>query len=127
MNVALWWAAGLLALVALIGGLTKTLVPHARLAVTHGAEWTAHFSTSFVKTLGGLEILAAIGLVLPAVVGIAAVLVPVTAICWVVLMVGAMITHIRYDSAKYVVLNLTYLIVATFIAWGRLVVEPFAG
>jgi hypothetical protein len=72
-----------------------------------------------------LELLAAVGLILPAVVDIAPVLVPVTAVCWVVLMVGAMVTHGRRGEAKFMALNLIYLVLAAFIAWGRFGPEPF--
>ena len=119
MDLALWIAAGLLAVVALTGGVSKAFVPKERLAAAHGGEWTADASAGFVKGLGVLELLAALGLILPAVTGIAPVLVPVTAVCWVLLMVGAMITHVRHGSAKLVTLNLAYLAVAAFIAWGR--------
>ncbi|MEU7679824.1 DoxX family protein [Micromonospora taraxaci] len=127
MNMALWIAAGLLAAVALAGGVTKTFVPKEKLAATNGGEWTADASVGFVKTLGILEILAAVGLILPAVLDIAPVLVPVTALCWVLLMVGAMITHLRYNEAKFIVVNLLYLAVAAFVAWGRLGPEPLGG
>ncbi|MCZ7379641.1 DoxX family protein [Micromonospora sp. WMMC250] len=127
MNLALWIAAGLLAAVALAGGVTKTFVPKEKLAAANGGGWTADASVGFVKTLGILEILAAIGLILPAVLDIAPVLVPVTALCWVLLMVGAVITHLRYGEAKFIVLNLLYLAVAAFVAWGRLGPEPFGG
>lgn len=120
MNIALWIAAGLLAAVALTGGITKSFVPKQKLAGTHGGEWTADASVGFVRTLGGLEVLAAIGLILPALVDIAPVMVPVTAICWVLLMIGAMITHGRLGQYKLVLLNLAYLAVAAFIALGRL-------
>ncbi len=46
--------------------------------------WVEDFSVGFLKTIGVLEILAAVGLILPAVVDIAPVLVPVTAVCWVI-------------------------------------------
>ncbi|MGW2625465.1 DoxX family protein [Micromonospora taraxaci] len=127
MNLALWIAAGLLAAVALAGGVTKTFVPKEKLAAANGGGWTADASVGFVKTLGILEILAAVGLILPAVLDIAPVLVPVTALCWVLLMVGAMITHLRYGEAKFIVVNLLYLAVAAFVAWGRLGPEPFGG
>ncbi|WFE52923.1 DoxX family protein [Micromonospora sp. WMMD1155] len=127
MNLALWIAAGLLAAVALLGGVTKTFVPKEKLAATNGGGWTADAGVGFVKTLGILEILAAVGLILPAVLDIAPVLVPVTALCWVLLMVGAVITHLRHDEAKFIVLNLLYLAVAAFVAWGRLWPEPFRG
>jgi hypothetical protein len=119
MDLALWIAAGLLAAVALVGGVSKTFVPKEKLAATPGGEWTEDAGAGFVRTLGVLELLAAAGLILPAVTGIAPVLVPVTAVCWVLLMIGAMITHIRHGGYKFVALNLAYLAVAAFVAWGR--------
>jgi hypothetical protein len=59
------------------------------------------------------------------VVDVAPVLVPLTALCWVFLMVGAMITHGRRGEAKFVALNLIYLALAAFTAWGRFGPEPF--
>ena len=119
MDLALWIAAGLLAVVALTGGVSKAFVRKEKLAAAPGGEWTADAGAGFVKGLGVLELLAALGLVLPAVTGIAPVLVPVTAVCWVLLMVGAMITHVRHGSAGFAALNLAYLAVAAFVAWGR--------
>jgi DoxX-like protein len=127
VNLALWIAAGLLAAVALAGGISKTFLPKAKLAAANGGEWTAGASVGFVKILGVLELLAAVGLILPAVVDIAPVMVPVTAVCWVLLMIGAMITHGRLGQSKLVMLNLVYLVLAAFIAWGRFGPEPFAG
>ena len=127
MNLALWAITGLLALVALTGGVTKIFMPKEKLAAAPGGGWTENASVGFVKTLGVLELLAAVGLILPAVVDVAPVLVPVTAVCWVFLMVGAMATHGRRGEAKFVVLNLIYLALAAFIAWGRFGPEPFTG
>jgi DoxX-like family len=125
MNLALWAITGLLALVALTGGVTKIFVPKEKLAAAPGGGWTGNASVGIVKTLGVLELLAAVGLTLPAVVDVAPVLVPVTAVCWVFLMVGAMATHGRRGEAKFVVLNLIYLALAAFIAWARVGPEPF--
>ncbi|MER5199368.1 DoxX family protein [Streptomyces sp. NPDC002755] len=119
MDLALWIAAGLLAAVALAGGVTKTFVPKETLAAAHGGGWTADVGVPFVKTLGILELLAAAGLILPAALGIAPILVPVTAVCWILLMVGAMMTHGRLGESGLVALNLVYLACAAFIAWGR--------
>ncbi|QKV74809.1 DoxX family protein [Amycolatopsis sp. Hca4] len=119
MDLALWLAAGLLAVVALTGGVSKAFVPREKLAAAPGGEWTTDAAPGFVKGLGVLELLAALGLVLPAATGIAPVLVPVTAGCWVLLMVGAMIIHVRHGGAGFAVLNLAYLAVAAFVAWGR--------
>ncbi|MEV6816025.1 DoxX family protein [Micromonospora sp. NPDC051296] len=127
MNVTLWIAAGLLAVVALAGGITKTFVPKEKLAEAPGGGWTARASVGFVKTLGVLELLAAVGLILPAVLDIAPSMVAVTALCWVLLMVGAMITHLRDGDGKFIVLNLAYLALAAYVAWGRFGPEPFTG
>ena len=125
MNTALWITAGLLALVALTGGITKAFVPLDKLSHHEGAAWTRGAPPAFVKTLGGLEILAAIGLILPAVTDVAPVMVPVTAVCWVALMVGAMVTHGRLGQTKLVLVNVVYVALAVFIAVGRFGPESF--
>jgi hypothetical protein len=130
MNFTLWIATGLLAFVALTSGFSKTFVSLDKLAAVNngkGGRWVADASPGFVRTLGILEILAAVGLVLPPVVDIAPVMVPLTALCWVLLMVGAITTHVRYrDGARFVALTSFYLVMAAFIAFGRLGPESFA-
>ncbi|MBB5915637.1 hypothetical protein BJY24_004549 [Nocardia transvalensis] len=125
MNLVLWIATGLLAAVALIGGVNKAFIPKQKLAAAPGGEWTARASAGFVKSLGAVELLAAAGLILPAVLDIAPVLVPITAVCWIALMVGAMITHGRLGEYAFVALNAVYLALAAYIAVGRFVLEPF--
>ncbi|MGW8703601.1 DoxX family protein [Streptomyces eurythermus] len=127
MDLALWISAWLLASVALVGGVSKTFVPKEKLASVHGGGWTEGVDGRSVKALGVLELLAAVGLVLPALVGRAPVMVPVTAACWVLLMIGAMLTHGRRREFGFVALNLAYLALAVFIAWGRFGPESFAG
>jgi DoxX-like family len=125
MNVTLWITTGLLAVVALVGGVSKAFVPKEKLAAQSGGEWVENAGAGFVKTLGVLELLAAMGLILPAVLNIAPVMVPVTAVCWVLLMVGAMITHGRLGQAKFVMVNVVYLATAVFIAYGRFGPRPY--
>jgi hypothetical protein len=126
MDTTLWIAAGLLALVALTGGVSKTFIAKEKLQHHEGAAWTRTVSSRFVKTLGVLELLAAVGLILPALVDIAPAMVPVTATCWVALMIGAMITHGRLGQFKLVMVNVVYLALAVFIALGRFGPESFA-
>ncbi|MFE6286640.1 DoxX family protein [Streptomyces sp. NPDC057877] len=126
MHLALWIAAGFLATVALVGGLSKSFIPRQKLAAAHGGGWTGDVGDGFVKSLGALELLAAAGLILPAALDIAPVMVPVTAVCWVLLMIGAMITHGRRREFPFVGLNLVYLSVAVFLAVGRFGPESFS-
>jgi hypothetical protein len=74
--------------------------------------------------MGFLELLAAVGLILPAVLDIAPVMMPVTAVCWVMLMVGAMITHGRLGSIQVGDAELG-LSRACSLPWGRFGSEPF--
>ncbi|MGV9413587.1 DoxX family protein [Nocardia sp. NPDC003693] len=125
MNLTLWIATGLLAAVALAGGMTKTFLPKPKLAAAHGGEWTADYSPGAIKSLGVTELLAAVGLILPAVLDIAPVTVAITAGAWILLMVGAMRTHARHGQPALVAVNSVYLALAVFIVVGRLALEPF--
>ncbi|MGV9320372.1 DoxX family protein [Streptomyces sp. NPDC003660] len=127
MDLALWISAWVLAGVAFVGGVSKTFVPKEKLAVVHGGGWTEGVGAPGIKVLGVLELLAAVGLVLPALLDRVPLLVPVTAACWVLLMIGAMATHGRRREFGFVVLNLGYLALAAFIAWGRFGPESFPG
>jgi hypothetical protein len=126
MNLTLWIITGLLAVVALTGGISKTFVPKEKLAHVSGGGWTNDHTAGFVKALGVLELLAVAGLTLPAVVDTAPVLVPITAVCWVLLMVGAMTTHLHRGEHRFVALNLAYLALAVLIAWGRFGPQSFS-
>ncbi|MEU4549224.1 DoxX family protein [Nonomuraea dietziae] len=127
MNLALWIIAGLLAAAFLAGGVIKLTLSKEKLAAAPGGGWVEDFSAGAVKTIGALEVLAAVGLILPAVLDIAPVLVPLAAVGVVLLMVGAMITHLRRHEAKVIVANLAYLALAGFVAWGRFGPESFTG
>lgn len=126
MNLALWITAGLLTAVFLVSSTTKLFVPKQKLAATHGGEWTGDFSAGFVKTLGAIELLPAAGLLPPAALGIAPILVPLAAIGVALLMIGAITVRVRRGE-RNVVPDLIYLALAVFVAWGRLGPAPFGG
>jgi hypothetical protein len=125
VNLAVWIIAGLLAAVFLFAGDTKVLVPRAQLAEAPGGGWVNDFSPAFVKALGAVEILGAIGLILPAALDIAPVLVPLAAVGLGSIMIGAAIVTFRRQEAGHALLNLTYLALAVFVAWGRFGPESF--
>ena len=128
MNLTLWIVAGLLAVVYLLSGGGKLIMPKEKIAaLTPSARWVEDFSAGSVKAIGALEVLAAVGLGLPAAIDIAPVLVPLAALGLVLLMVGAMITHLRRHEAKAIVVNLAYLALTGFVAWGRFGPESFTG
>jgi len=118
MNIVLWIIAGLLAVAFLGAGLMKLGQPKKRLADS-GMGWVEDFSPGMVKTIGALEVLAAIGLILPAALDIAPILVPIAATGLVGLMLGAAITHARRREPQLIVVNAVLLILAAAVAWGR--------
>lgn len=120
MNRALWIVAGLLAGVYLIGGVGKLIVPKEKLAAFPGGGWVEDFRAGAVKAIGALEVLGAVGLVLPAVLGIAPVLTPLAAVGLAVLMAGAVATRRRrHEPIAAMAADLVYLALAAFVAWGR--------
>ena len=126
MNLTLWIIAGVLAAVYLGAGAGKLIIPKEKIAAaTPSARWVDDFSAGSVKAIGALEVLAALGLVLPATLGIAPVLVPLAALGLVLIMVGAVITRLRRREAKPMVADLVYLALAAFVAWGRFGPESF--
>jgi uncharacterized membrane protein YphA (DoxX/SURF4 family) len=126
MNIALWIVAGLMAVAFLASGATKLAQSKEKLAAS-GMPVVEDFSAGAVKAIGILEVLAAVGLILPAALDIAPVLVPFAAVGLVLLMVGAIITHLRRHEAQAIVVNLALLALAVLVAWGRFGPQSFTG
>ncbi len=127
MDVALWSVAGVLAAVFLVGGIAKVVVPKAKLATLPGGGWVEHFSPSAVKALGIVDVLAAVGLILPAAVDIAPVLVPLAAVGVMLLMTGAIVARVHSHIVRTIAPDLAYLALAGFVAWGRFGPGSFTG
>ncbi len=127
MNVALWIVAGLLAAAFLFAGFNKVLIPAQKLAKAPGGGWVLDFSPGFVKVLGVVEMLGALGLILPALTGIAPVLVPLAAVGLGIIMIGAAVVEFRRREYAHVLVNLTYLALIAFVAVGRFGPWSFIG
>lgn len=126
MDLALWIVAGLLATVLLIST-SKAFVPREKIATAGGAaaQWVEDFSPDALKAIATLELLAAAGLILPAVLDIAPVLVPLAATGAALLFVGAATMRIRRGERLTIVPDLVYLAMAVFVAVGRFGPESF--
>jgi uncharacterized membrane protein len=117
MNVVVWVLQVLLALAFLLAGMIKVSQPRQKLAVSMG--WVEDFSDTGVRTIGALEILAGLALLLPAVTGVATVLVPLAAIGLALLMVGAAATHRRRGELPMIGTNAVLLLLAVAVAVAR--------
>jgi uncharacterized membrane protein YphA (DoxX/SURF4 family) len=119
VNVALWAVAALLALVFLGAGAAKLAQPKEKLLASPSMGWAEDFPPAMIKAIGILEVLAALGLILPAAVDIAPDLVPLAASGLALTMFGAAITHSRRGELQSVVVNVVLFALTVFVAWGR--------
>jgi hypothetical protein len=123
LDIALWVAQILLAFVLVGVG-----VAHAtrRDQATGRQAWMLAVPKLLLATIGVLEILGAIGLVVPWLTGILPGLTPLAAIAVVVLMILAAVFHARRPGeVPNIVFNAVLGLVAAFIAWGRFDALPF--
>ena len=124
MNIALWVLQILLALAFGMAGIMKVTQPIDRLESRMG--WVKNVGPRGVRLIGSLEILGAIGLILPAVTCILPWLTPVAAACLALTMIGAMITHGRRGEYSQIGINLVLLLLTLFVAYGRFVIIPIS-
>ena len=118
MGTVLWVIAVVLAVAFLGAGVMKLVQPKEKLAAS-GMGWTENFSAGTVKLIGALEVLAAIGLVLPAALDIVPILVPLAALGLVIVMIGAIVVHARRRETPAIGINVVLLLLAAVVAWGR--------
>ena len=123
MNIALWIVQGLLAAAFLMAGIMKATQPKEKLAAN--MAWVNDFSTSQVRLIGIVEILGAIGLILPAATGILPILTPLAAVGLALVMIGAAMTHRRRGESQMIPINAVLLLLAAFVAYGRFIAVPF--
>ena len=127
MNIALWILQGLLAVMFLMAGIMKATKSKDELKEAAGENmaWVDSVSASNVRLIGMLEVLIALGLILPHLTGILPWLTPLAAVGFVCTMIGAAALHVqRGDGAQAIVTNIVLLLLAAFVAYGRLVLIP---
>lgn len=111
MNLTLWIIAGVLAVAFAAIGAMNVVVPKDKL-VKSGQGWAVAVSPTTIRLIGTAEILAAIGLILPAVVPI---FVPLAAIGLALVMIGAAVVRAHSLLGAGAVL----LTLALIVAWER--------
>ena len=122
MGIALWVAQVLLAVAFLGAGAMKLSQPKKKLV--ENMAWVEDFSQGTVRLIGALEVVGAIGIVLPALTGILPWLTPLAALGLVLLMAGAVYTHLRRSEYSVITVPAVLLILAAFVAYGRFFVLP---
>jgi hypothetical protein len=102
MIVAYFIVAAVLAFLALATGLMKVVRPKEKL-LTMGKPfaWVEDFTPRQIQLLGALEVLGAIGVILPMALRVVPVLGPIAALGLAVLQAGAFVVHVRRGEKPY--------------------------
>lgn len=124
MSIVLWVVQILLALAFVMAGFMKATQPVEKLQAR--MNWTKHVSPGLVRLVGILEILGALGLILPVATKILPWLTPVAALGLVLTMIGAIITHVRLKETSQVVTPFVLLLLSLFIVIGYFAIVPVA-
>lgn len=119
MNIVLWVLAGLLAVAFFASGLSKVVGD--RQQMISKTPYVEDFPQGAVRLIGVVEVLGALGLVLPAIFGVAPTLVPLAAIGLAAVMVGAVVVHLRRgEGLAAAAPALVLAVLSALVAWGRL-------
>ena len=126
MTYALWIIQALLALMFLFAGGTKLVLPPEVLA-SMGSPNQIPLPGWFVRFIGVVEVLGALGLILPGLLRIKPWLTPLAAAGLVVIMIGATALTVAADGLAAGVIPLLFGLLAAFVAYGRWRLAPHPG
>jgi hypothetical protein len=82
-------------------------------------KWAAHVTDWQFRLVGLLEVLGALGLILPGVFHVATFLTPLAAAGLALAMLGALLTHLRMGETERVAVPLILMLLALFVAIER--------
>jgi hypothetical protein len=115
MNILLWIAQCLLSATFIWSAFMKLFQPD---KVAQMWPWAAE-NPMLSKITGVLDLLAGIGLILPALLGIQPRLTIYAAYGSILLMISASVFHVSRGEGSQIGFNIFVAVLAAFIAWGR--------
>jgi uncharacterized membrane protein YphA (DoxX/SURF4 family) len=123
-NTWLWILAGFLAALFLGTGVLKLTRSRDEI-VAEGLTWAEDYSEAQLRALGWAEVLGAVGLVVPPLVGFG-IVTPVAATCLTLLTVGALVVHVRRrEFLPDAVRTIALIIMCVVLAYWRFGPEAF--
>lgn len=118
-NLVFWILQALLAL-AFLGAGARHILNYDRMATQPRTSWVTAVGRDRLRIIGVLEVLGAIGVVLPAATGVRPWLVPVAAASLALLMAFAIVFHLRRPGEMpNIVFNVALGVLALAVAIGR--------
>ena len=125
MNTALWIVTVFLATGFTIGGVSQLALTKEKFrSFGPGQHWVDDFGRGHIKVIGTIKLTGSAGLILPAVLDVAVVLVPLAASGLMLVMAGAGTIRFRRCEWRYLVGDLMFVALLGFVAWGRFSLEP---
>ncbi|BBX23133.1 hypothetical protein MTER_25440 [Mycolicibacter terrae] len=127
MNTTLWIIAGVVAAGFVAGGAALLLLSRAKYrSLGANQHWVDDFGDGHLKAIGTIKLIGAAGLVVPAALGVAPLLVPLAACGLMLFMAGAATTRFRRSEWSYLAGDIVFIAVFALLAWGRFGLQPFA-
>jgi putative oxidoreductase len=117
-NIGLWIVQVVLAGVYAMAGFMKLSQPIEAL-VASGMSYAGDYPELLTRFIGTMELLGAIGIILPAATRILPGLTPLAAVGFALIQVLAMGVHISRGEFMVLPMNLVLLALALFVIWGR--------
>jgi putative oxidoreductase len=117
LHVGLWFAQVALAGLFFMAGLTKLTTPNDQLVKM--MPWVSGAMGPLVRFIGSVEVLGAVGLILPSLTRIKAWLTPLAALGLFTVMALASLTHLSRGELQILPFNAALGGLAAFVAWGR--------
>ena len=123
MNIALWIAQGLLAAIFLFAGGMKLVLPIEEMT----KQMPIPLPGWFLRFTGVIEVLGAIGVILPWLLRIRPGLTPLAAAGLVIVMIGATVYTLAAGDVAAALISLVVGALAAFVAYGRRRLTPQRG
>jgi uncharacterized membrane protein YphA (DoxX/SURF4 family) len=120
MNIAVWMVQALLAVIFVLHGVILISPPEPMKVVFDALP----FSRGFMVTIGVLEVLGAIGLILPWALRIQPRLTPLAAAGLTIIMIGAVVMHMMRGEVVQAIPTLIITVLAVFVVYARTVLVP---
>lgn len=123
MNILLWIIQIILALLFLFAGGSK-LVMSMEAMTAQSPPNAVQFSEVFIRFIGVVEVLGALGLVLPGLFRRNQSLTPLAALGLLIVMIGAVAVTVMGPGVRFAIIPLVVALLCAFVAYGRSKLYP---
>jgi len=115
MTITLWIVEGLLGLIFVITGSFKLFQTKEKV-IASGGTWAGDFKPGVIKTIAGIELISGVLVIVPTLLGHGHYLTSIGAASIVIIMTGAIYTHIKRKEFQHAIINCVFLLMALFVA-----------